>query len=134
MAADIHDDALQELTLLVRRLDAAGDAEGADIARGVSDRLRAICGDLRLPILDDLGVGPALDWLVLRIERLAGGEVRLERSDGVDVAVGHALSDRLERADGAIELLAVTRVLRGQPKRFVGGARTRPRTSRRSCG
>ena len=26
--------------------------------------------------------GPALDWLVLRIERLAGGEVRLERTDG----------------------------------------------------
>ncbi len=82
VAADIHDDALQDLTLLVHRLDAAGDAEGADIARTVSDRLRAICGDLRLPILDDLGVGPALDWLVLRIERLAGGEVRLERSDG----------------------------------------------------
>ena len=82
VAADIHDDALQELTLLVHRLDAAGDTEGADIARTVSDRLRAICGDLRLPILDDLGVGPALDWLVLRIERLAGGEVRLERADG----------------------------------------------------
>ena len=82
VAADIHDDALQELTLLVHRLDAAGDAEGADMARTVSDRLRAICGDLRLPILDDLGVGPALDWLVLRIERLAGGEVRLERADG----------------------------------------------------
>ncbi len=82
VAADIHDDALQELTLLVRRLDAAGDTEGADIARTVSDKLRAICGDLRLPILDDLGVGPALDWLVLRIERLAGGEVRLERADG----------------------------------------------------
>jgi signal transduction histidine kinase len=82
VAADIHNDALQELTLLVHRLDAAGDPEGADIARTVSDRLRAICGDLRLPILDDLGVGPALDWLVLRIERLAGGEVRLERQDG----------------------------------------------------
>jgi signal transduction histidine kinase len=82
VAADIHDDALQELTLLVHRLDAAGDTEGAEIARTVSDRLRAICGDLRLPILDDLGVGPALDWLVVRIERLAGGEVRLERSDG----------------------------------------------------
>ncbi len=81
VAADIHDDALQELTLLVQRLDGAGDTEGADIARTVSDRLRAICGDLRLPILDDLGVGPALDWLVLRIERLAGGEVRLERAD-----------------------------------------------------
>jgi signal transduction histidine kinase len=82
VAADIHDDALQDLTLLVHRLDAAGDTEGADMVRTVSDRLRAICGDLRLPILDDLGVGPALDWLVLRIERLAGGEVRLERSDG----------------------------------------------------
>jgi signal transduction histidine kinase len=82
VAADIHDDALQELTLLVRRLDAAGDTEGAEIARNVADRLRAICGDLRLPILDDLGVGPALDWLVVRIERLAGGEVRLERNDG----------------------------------------------------
>lgn len=82
VAADIHDDALQELTLLVHRLDAAGDEEGAAMARTVSDRLRAICGDLRLPILDDLGVGPALDWLVLRIERLAGGEVRLERTEG----------------------------------------------------
>jgi signal transduction histidine kinase len=82
VAADIHDDALQELTLLVHRLDESGDDEGADIARTVSDRLRAICGDLRLPILDDLGVGPALDWLVLRIERLSGGEVRLERADG----------------------------------------------------
>jgi len=81
LAADIHDDALQELTLLVRRLEAAGDAEGAEIGRTVADRLRAICGDLRLPILDDLGVGPALDWLVLRIERLAGGEFRLERAD-----------------------------------------------------
>jgi len=83
LAADIHDDALQELTLLVRRLEASGDTEGADIGRTVADRLRAICGDLRLPILDDLGVGPALDWLVLRIERLAGGEVRLERADDV---------------------------------------------------
>jgi signal transduction histidine kinase len=81
LAADIHDDALQELTLLVRRLESAGDTEGAEIGRTVADKLRAICGDLRLPILDDLGVGPALDWLVLRIERLAGGDVRLERSD-----------------------------------------------------
>jgi signal transduction histidine kinase len=82
LAADLHDEALQDLTMLVRRLDAAGDTEGAAQARAVADRLREICGDLRLPILDDLGVGPALDWLVLRIERLAGGEVRLERAEG----------------------------------------------------
>ena len=49
LAADIHDDALQELTLLVRRLEASGDEEGAELGRTVSDRLRAIFGDLRLP-------------------------------------------------------------------------------------
>jgi signal transduction histidine kinase len=104
VAADIHDDALQDLTLLVHRLDAAGDEEGAGIARTVSDRLRAICGDLRLPILDDLGVGPALDWLVLRIERLAGGEVRLERSDGtrppadVELAIFRIAQEALSNA------------------------------------
>ena len=104
LAADLHDDALQELTLLVRRLDAAGDEEGAALGRTVADRLRAICGDLRLPILDDLGVGPALDWLVVRIERLAGGEVRLERADGtrpppdVELAVFRVAQEALANA------------------------------------
>ena len=104
LAADIHDDALQELTLLVRRLEAAGDAEGAELGRTVAERLRAICGDLRLPILDDLGVGPALDWLVLRIERLAGGEVRLERGDGtrpppdVELAIFRVAQEALANA------------------------------------
>jgi signal transduction histidine kinase len=51
------------------------------MARSIADQLRAICGDLRLPILDDLGAGPALEWLVTRVGRLAGGEVRLERID-----------------------------------------------------
>ena len=81
IAADIHDDALQELTMLGWRLDAAGDKQSAATAREVAERLRAILGDLRLPSLDDLGTGPALEWLVDRVGRLAGGEVRLERSD-----------------------------------------------------
>jgi signal transduction histidine kinase len=104
LAADIHDEALQELTLLVRRLETAGDTEGAELGRTLADRLRAICGDLRLPILDDLGVGPALDWLVLRIERLAGGEVRLERTDGtrpppdVELAIFRVAQEALANA------------------------------------
>jgi signal transduction histidine kinase len=83
IAADIHDDALQELTLLGWRLDSAGKSAEAATVREVSDRLRAILGDLRLPILDDLGTGPALEWLVDRVGRLSGGDVRLERSDAV---------------------------------------------------
>jgi signal transduction histidine kinase len=71
IAADIHDDALQELTMLVRRLDAAGDTSNAQAAREIAERLRAICGDLRLPVLDDLGVGPALEWLCGRLDPAA---------------------------------------------------------------
>ncbi len=81
LAADLHDDALQDLISLVRRLDAAGDSTGADLARHVAERLRAICSDLRLPLLDDLGAGAALEWLIARVEPLAGGDVVLERTD-----------------------------------------------------
>jgi signal transduction histidine kinase len=81
IASDLHDDALQDVTLLIRRLEVAGDVDGADLARGVADRHRSISGDLRLPIRDDLGVGPALDWLVTRVERIAGGDIRLEVTD-----------------------------------------------------
>jgi len=81
LAADLHDDALQQLTMLVRKLDERGDAESAAEAREVADKLRAVVGDLRLPILDDLGAGAALEWLVERVEPLAGGPVKLERSD-----------------------------------------------------
>lgn len=104
LAADLHDEALQDLTLLVRRLDGAGDREGADMARTIADQLRAICGDLRLPILDDLGAGPALEWLVARVGRLAGGEVRLERIDplrppsNVELAVFRVAQEALANA------------------------------------
>jgi signal transduction histidine kinase len=104
LAADLHDDALQELSALVRRLDAAGDTEGADLARGVAERLRTITSDLRLPLLDDLGAGPALEWLVGRIRPLADGDVVLERADGerppanVELAVFRVAQEALANA------------------------------------
>ncbi|HET6379442.1 MAG TPA: ATP-binding protein [candidate division Zixibacteria bacterium] len=104
LAADLHDDALQELSALVRRLDAAGDAEGAELARGVAERLRTITSDLRLPLLDDLGAGPALEWLVGRVRPLTDGEVLLERADdrrpppGVELAVFRVAQEALANA------------------------------------
>jgi signal transduction histidine kinase len=104
LAADLHDDALQEISALVRRLDAAGDSENADLARGVAERLRAITSDLRLPLLDDLGAGPALEWLVGRVRPLADGEVVLERADpdrppaNVELAVFRVAQEALANA------------------------------------
>jgi signal transduction histidine kinase len=82
IATDLHDVALQELTMLAMRLDAKGDTESADVAREVAERVREICGDLRLPLLDDFGVGPALEWLVDRLERVIPGRIKLEQADG----------------------------------------------------
>ena len=104
LAADIHDDALQELSALVRRLDSSGDTEGAELARSVAERLRAITSDLRLPLLDDLGAGAALEWLVGRFKSLADGEVRLERADprrppaNVELAVFRIAQEALANA------------------------------------
>lgn len=104
LAADLHDDALQEMTVLVRRLDDGGDARAAELARSIADRLREVCGDLRLPVLDELGAGPALEWLVARVGETSGHEVRLEREDegrppaAVELAVFRVAQEALANA------------------------------------
>ena len=74
---DIHDDVIQDLTMLVHRLDRDGASEPAAVIRRAVGRLRAICADLRLPVLDDLGLGQAVHALVAEVEPSAG-EIRLE--------------------------------------------------------
>ena len=81
LAADLHDGPLQDLTLLVRRLDASGDPETAALARSIAAELRDVCGELRLPMLDHLGAGVAMEWLVERVQRLSGDRIELVRDD-----------------------------------------------------
>lgn len=82
LAADLHDGPLQDALLLARRLDDAGDHDGAMQARGIADELRDISGDLRLPLLDDLGVGPSLEWLAGRVRRSTALDVRTDVEGG----------------------------------------------------
>jgi signal transduction histidine kinase len=104
LAADLHDGALQEMTVLVRQLDDRGDDRSADLARSVAERMREVCGDLRLPILDELGAGAALEWLVDRVGEASGGRVLLERDDGerppadVELAVFRVAQEALSNA------------------------------------
>lgn len=104
LAAELHDVALQELTLLVRRLDANGDGTSAAQARTVSEHLRDLCGELHLPILDELGAGPALEWLVQQVSTATGEEVRLVRADdarspaGVELAVFRVAQEAISNA------------------------------------
>ncbi len=93
LAADLHDGPLQDLLILARSLEARHDAEGARLARDVADELREMSGDLRLPVLDDLGAGPAVEWLAARVRRLTG----------LDVAADWAADGRAPRA---VELAA----------------------------
>jgi signal transduction histidine kinase len=78
LAADIHDGPLQSLLLLGQQLDAQGHPDAAASARTIAAELRDVAGELRLPLLDDLGVGPALDWLADRARRMTGVSVTVE--------------------------------------------------------
>ena len=77
LATDLHDGPLGDLALLIQRLDAKGDAEAAAAARAIAADLRSIGNDLQLPILDDLGLPDALEWLVGRVGRRASVAVAL---------------------------------------------------------
>jgi signal transduction histidine kinase len=81
IAGDIHDDVIQDLSMLVHRLDRAGEDDAAATLRGAIDRLRAICADLRLPVIHDLGLAAALEALVGEVRAASGTDIDL-RYDG----------------------------------------------------
>ena len=82
IAADIHDDVVQDLSMLVHRLDRAGEDEAAAALRAAIDRLRAICSDLRLPIVHDLGLAAALEALAGDVRAASGVDVGLQIDGG----------------------------------------------------
>ena len=79
IAREIHDDPLQAIAGVIRALGEpdVDRAEARESLRDVASRLRTIATDLRPPVLDDLGLVPAIEDACRRaagIEVAAAGE------------------------------------------------------------
>jgi signal transduction histidine kinase len=76
LAMELHDDALQQAMLLSRQLADARDmtevAEAMPLARSIVSSLRHTCLELRPPLLDELGLCEALNWLAKQNEQRSG--------------------------------------------------------------
>lgn len=94
LARELHDEIGQQLTAIrfnLHAIGAAQDVEGqsprlADCVAIVDqtlDRVRARVLDLRPPMLDDMGLGAALDWYCRRQEERAGVCILLEGAESL---------------------------------------------------
>lgn len=93
LARELHDTAAQDLIILQRGLDALAEGlppEQAEKVRELRSRavdtlegLRRLSRDLRPTVLDDLGLVPALEWLVADLERRTGIQARFRSSGTV---------------------------------------------------
>jgi len=91
LARELHDEIGQALTGLRLQLEAAGQQSPAarnatlrnayDEVSNLLERVRSMALDLRPAMLDDLGLLPALLWLLERYEGEAGIRVRFEHRD-----------------------------------------------------
>lgn len=79
LASEIHDGPLQELAAVIGELDEQPLAESAaSVLRDVAAQLRSVTTALRPPVLDDLGLGAAVAWLVEQTAHRVGHDVGVE--------------------------------------------------------
>lgn len=78
LAHDLHDGPLQRVLMLIRECDTAGQGEGfRQRLKQLAAELRSVSTRLRPPMLDDLGLGPALEWLAGEVSALSGSGTRI---------------------------------------------------------
>lgn len=84
LARELHDGVGQSLTALRHQLEQLPSGDGRDqcseLLLQILEDVRELSRLLRPPILDDLGLGPALNWLARRVGDSSGIEVELETS------------------------------------------------------
>jgi signal transduction histidine kinase len=114
LARDLHDEPLQALSASIRRLETTPDpaAEAARL-REVATQLRSVATDLLPPTLEDLGLGPALAFLVERANVDEGTiPVLMRIDDRTGVGAGGRLPPDVERDLYRIVQEAISNALR----------------------
>lgn len=67
LARDLHDEPLQQLAGVIKRLEARPEtSHETDLLRSVAEQLRGVATELHPPVLDDLGLVPAIEFLAAR--------------------------------------------------------------------
>jgi len=114
LAREIHDEPLQELSGLIKRLETnPAVSSEATALREVALHLRAVATDLQPPLLEDLGLGPAIAFLVeqanasgagIRVEATVSDQTAIARTarlpPDVELAVFRIVQEAIANAQG----------------------------------
>ena len=97
LALDLHDDPLQRAVLLARALRSAPESADTSRWREATEEiivsLRALCQGLRPRTLDDFGLEPGLEWLLLDVGARSELAAHLEVSTDDGLPFGRLESD-----------------------------------------
>jgi signal transduction histidine kinase len=108
VARDLHDTVAQDLAALRLEIERVASHSPSEVHRGELDRLEARAGemldtvrrillDLRLSVLESMGLMPALRWLLERTEREHGVRGQLVIDGDEAIAIGYQRSVALFR-------------------------------------
>ncbi len=101
LARELHDGVGQSLTALRHRLDRLSPGpprdEMIEMLVQVIEDVREMSRLLRPPVLDDLGLEPALRWLARRIRESGGPEVKVDAAGLADITLEPELETLLFR-------------------------------------
>jgi signal transduction histidine kinase len=124
LARELHDVPLQELVAVIRRLEIVPGTEAeSDNLRALAGHLRNVATELRPPVLDDLGLPAALDYLA---EESTSDTLPVS-AEIVDETGFSA--DRRPPADVELAMFRIASEAVGNAVRHSGGSRVRIRGS-----